>query len=101
MNEEIVIWGKVYKRKDEIISRTIAGEAILVPIRGSLADMQKIFSLNPVGEVIWQELSGEKNLQQISESIQSLFDVPKDQADADVQEFIAELLKEGLISGAN
>ncbi len=60
--------------------------------------MQRIFSLNPVAEYIWNQLNGERNLQEISSSIPSVFDVNKDQADADVQEFIAELLKEDLIT---
>lgn len=96
-------WGdmRTFRKKEEIVTRKIAGETILVPIRGSLADMQKIFSLNPVGEFIWQEINGDKTLQQISESIQSVFDVPQEQADADVQDFITELLREGLIGGAN
>ena len=92
---------RTFRKKEEIVTRKIAGETILVPIRGSLADMQKIFSLNPVGEFIWQEINGQKALQQISESIQSVFDVSQEQADADVQDFITELLREGLIVGVN
>lgn len=91
----------IFRKKEEIVTRKIAEETILVPVRGSLADMQKIFSLNPVGEFIWQELDGEKSLRQISERLQSLFDVSEERADADIKEFIAELLKEGLIAGAN
>jgi hypothetical protein len=90
---------KIYKRKDDIVHRRIAGETILVPIRGSLADMQKIFSLNPIGEFIWQDLDGSRSLQQISEDIQSSFEVTKEEASADLEAFIAELLREGLIVG--
>lgn len=91
---------KIYKRKDDIVHRRIARETILVPIRGSLADMQRIFALNPVGEFIWDELDGSKNLQQISEGIKAFFDVTGLEADADLSTFISELLKEGLIKGA-
>jgi hypothetical protein len=91
---------KIYKRKDDIVHRRIAGETILVPIRGSLADMQKIFSLNPIGEFIWQDLDGSRSLQQISEDIQSSFEVTKEEASADLEAFIAELLREGLIAGS-
>lgn len=98
MNLKNKIWGKIFKKKKEIVSREIAGETILVPISGKLADMQRIFSLNPVAEYIWNQLNGERNLQEISSSIPSVFDVNKEQAYADVQEFIAELLKEDLIT---
>jgi len=88
---------EVYKKKDDIVYRKVAGETILVPISGRLADMQMIFALNPVGEFIWEELDGSRTLQQIREDIQSSFDVAREEANADLEAFIAELLKEGLI----
>jgi len=63
--------------------------------------MQRIFALNPVGEFIWDEIDGSKTLQQISEDIRSRFDVTREDANADLEAFIAELLKEGLIEGAS
>lgn len=98
MNSRTEIWGKIFKKKKEIVSREIAGETILVPISGKLADMQRIFSLNPVAEYIWNQLNGKRNLQEISGNIPSVFDVNKEQVYADVHEFIAELLKEDLIT---
>ena len=92
---------RVYKRRDEIISRSIAGETILVPITGNLADMQKIFSLNPVGEFIWERLDGGKKLSEISGDVQTLFDVEKEEADADIREFVSELLREDLVSATD
>lgn len=92
---------KVFRKKQEIVARKIAGEMILVPISGKLADMQRIFSLNPVAEYIWNQLNGERDLQEISSGVLSVFDIEKEQAEADVQEFIGELLKEDLITGAN
>lgn len=101
MNSTSEIMQKVFRKKEEIVSRKIAGETILVPISGKLADMQRIFSLNPVAEYIWNQLNGKRDLQEISSSILSVFNVEKGQADADVQEFIDELLKEDLITGVN
>jgi len=101
MNSTSEIMQKVFRKKEEIVSRKIAGETILVPISGKLADMQRIFSLSPVAEYIWNQLNGERNLQEISSSILSVFDVEKEQADADVQEFIGELLEKELITGVN
>ena len=92
---------EIYRKKEEIVYRKVAGEAILVPIKGKLADMQRIFALNPVGEFIWDEIDGSKTLQQISEDIRSRFDVTREDANADLEAFIAELLKEGLIEGAS
>ncbi len=91
----------VFRKNTEIVSREIAGETILVPISGQLADLQRIFTLNPLAEYIWQHLDGERNLQEIANSIVSTFDVQKEQVVADLQEFIPALLKENLITGVH
>ncbi len=89
--------GKVFKKKEDFISRTIAGDMILVPLRGTLTDMQKIFSLNPVAEFIWGKLDGQMNLADLREELLATFDVQEADAVSDIREFITQLLKEGLI----
>ena len=91
------IWEKVFRKSANVVSRKIAGELFLVPIRGNLADMQHIFALNAVAEYIWQEL-GEKSLNDIRDGVMANFDVEKGQAEADIRDFIDELLQENLIA---
>lgn len=91
------IWDKVFNKDTDIISRKIAGELFLVPVRGKLADMQQIFTLNPVAEQIWQELGAGKSLKEIRSIIIEEFDVKEEEADSDLQEFVAQLIKAGLI----
>ena len=91
------IWDKVFRKKEEVVSREIAGETILVPVRGKLADMQKIFSLNQTAEYIWQNLSGKKKLNDILEGVLSQFDVSKKEVEKDILEFITELINANLI----
>lgn len=88
---------KIYSKGNDIVSREIAGETILVPIRGQLADMQQIFALNPVAEYIWQSLDGKKSLGDICDGIVGNFEVDRNQAENDLQEFLDELLEAGLI----
>lgn len=90
-------WERVLKKRDEVVSREIAGETILVPIRGKLVDMERIFSVNPVGAHVWQQLDGRRSLAEIRDSVLDTFDVEKDQADVDIQEFVAELTEAELI----
>lgn len=91
------IWDKAYSKKEEVVSREIAGETILVPVRGKLADMQKIFSLNQTAEYIWQNLDGKKKLNDILEGVLSQFDVNKEEAEKDMFEFVTELINANLI----
>ena len=91
---------KVFKKQNNIVSRNIAGETILVPISGKLADMQRIFSLNSAAEFIWNGLDGIKNLEAIRADLISSFDVNEEDAGHDIEEFIAALLREDLITEA-
>jgi hypothetical protein len=98
-NPEHGYWEKVYKRDETVVTRDIVGEMILVPIRGKLADMQRIFTLNDVGAYIWSSLDGERSLGEICEDLRLDFDVKKEQAQRDMSEFIGELLEADLIVG--
>lgn len=80
-----------------MLARSIVGETILVPIKGAFTDMRKLFALNPVAEVIWRELNGEKTLLDISRRVEAEFEVDPDQALIDVEEFATTLAEAGLI----
>ena len=92
-------WEKKYRRDETVITRDIVGETILVPVRGKLADMQRIFTLNDVGAYIWANLDGERSLAQICDDLQMDFDVQREQAERDLSDFISELLEAELIVG--
>jgi hypothetical protein len=91
---------RVFEKTDNIVSRRIAGELFLVPISGDLANMQRIFTLTPVAEFIWEKLDGRMNLNDIRRDVLDRFDVSEKQAEADINEFVTELLKEGLAKEA-
>ncbi|MBW1743973.1 MAG: PqqD family protein [Deltaproteobacteria bacterium] len=91
------MWNKVFRKNESVVSRKIAEEMLLVPVRGRLANMQRIFTLNPVAEYIWQELDGQRNLGDIRSGVLRTFEVKKDQAGKEISEFIDELLEADLI----
>jgi len=88
---------KIYRKNDDVVTRKIAGDLFLIPIRGRIADMQSIFALNPVGEYIWQEIENRKGLDEIRNGMIARFDVEEERADSDAREFINELVEAGLI----
>ena len=88
---------KIYRKTDEIVVRKIADETILVPIRGKLADMQRIFSLNPVAEFIWTHLEQETPVEKILSMMINEFDVEEKKAEEDLFELINDFLTENLI----
>ena len=93
-------WDSVLKKRDNIVTRQIAGESILVPIRGKLVDLQKIFCLDPVAAFIWERLDGTHPLAQIRDAVLDTFEVQRERAEADLNEFVTELLDAQLIEEA-
>ena len=89
---------KVFMRNSDVISRKIAGELFLVPVKGKMADMENIFALTAVAEYIWDRLDGRKSLNEILNNVVDRFDVEHEQVESDIQEFIMELLGAGLIT---
>lgn len=94
-------WEAVYRKTDEIVSRRVAGETIIVPVKGKLADMQRIFTLNAAAECIWGLLDGERSLKTVREEVLSRFDVDRERAGTDIGELIGELSDADLIRRVN
>ena len=90
----------VYRRNSDVLGRQVLGETLLVPIRGELADLQRIFSLNPVAQHIWSMLDGEHDLAAVRDSLVTQFAVESSQAEADLLDFISQLRAASLISEA-
>jgi len=100
MDSKNQILKKTYKKRKEIVTRSIADETILVPIRGRLADMQRIFSLNPVADFIWKKLDEETPLEDILNQISNEFHVDGETARDDLVGFIHELIEADLLEAA-
>lgn len=88
---------RVFRKNQDILMRTVAGETILVPIRGRIADMQRIFTLNPVGAFIWSQINGELTAADIDARIQEEFDVCAEESRTDLEDFLDRLRNAGLI----
>ena len=82
---------KIYRRNDNFVFRQIEGETILVPIRGNIGDLDCIYSLNPVGALVWEHLDGSKDLCAIKNRIAAEYDIADDNAETDLLFFIEEM----------
>ena len=86
-----------YRQKEHIVTRKVAGEVLLVPVKGRLADMQHLFSLNETAEVIWQSLKSAQTEEALVQKVTDTFNVEAETARADVRELLDVLLKRALI----
>ena len=97
MSSKTDYWSRIYSQAENIVSRDIAGETILVPIRGNVADMQHIFTLNSVGVFIWEQLDGNTKLEDILDSLLVDFEVNREQAEQDILDFIGQVVESNLV----
>lgn len=88
----------MFEPREALVTREIADEVILVPVRGKLAQLKRIFVLNPVGAYIWQQLDGKRDLASIRRGIVAGFEVSEEQAEADLFEYIEALEEAELIT---
>ena len=92
--------GPRFKQSENVVTRQIAGETLLVPIRGDLAGIQRIFALDQVSCFVWERLDGARDTEALTQEVCSVFAVASDQARADIDSFIGELREAGLVTQA-
>jgi len=84
---------KVYKKSDSIVSRKIADEFILVPIKQKVGDLESIYTLNEVAARIWKLIDGKTKVREIKDKIVEEFDVTPEEAEKDLIENLQQLEK--------
>jgi methyltransferase-like protein len=82
---------KSYKRNEDFVYRKIENETILVPIKNNVGDMGCSYNLNEVGAFVWENLDGEKTLDDLKDMVTEEFDVSVNDTETDLYEFINDL----------
>ena len=89
-NERIV-------RSQSVVARVIAGETLIVPIRGKVGDLASIYSFNGTGTLIWKLLESPMSAAQLAASVVEEYEVDRVQAERDVVTFVNEMKAAGLV----
>ncbi len=84
-----------YRKDANIVSRQIAGEMLLVPIRQKMGDLESIYTLNDSAARIWDLLDGERTLGEICDQMALEFEVDQAQAGQDLLVLIDQLESRG------
>jgi hypothetical protein len=88
---------KYYTKDSDLVTRSIAGETIIVPIKNKVGDLDSIYTLNEVGTLIWGLIDGKKSVSQIAEEICMTYDATPEEAKKDTVDFLKSLEETGLI----
>ena len=91
----------VFVRDQSAVTRRIAGETVIVPVRDDVADLDSIYTLNETGSFVWDLLDGRRTVDQLVDAVVAEFEVAREVAAADVARLIASLRDEGLLRPAH
>lgn len=86
-----------YRRNENFVYRKIENETILVPIKDNVGDLSCIYNLNAVGAFIWENLDGEKTLEDIRNKLTEEFDITAQDAEIDLNDYISDLKEIGAL----
>ena len=86
-----------FVRSDSVVSRVIAGETLIVPVRRGVGDLASIYSLNPVATAIWQALAEPRSTEEVVQVLSEQFEAETERIVADVQSFLVEMQSAGLV----
>lgn len=87
----------MFTRAGEFATRKVAGQTVVVPVRGLVGDLSSVFTLNESGSTIWSLLEGPRRISDLVRALTDEFDVSTEDARADVRDYLARLREAGLI----
>lgn len=83
--------------KKELIKREIAGDTILVPVGKSVYDSNGLFAMNELAAFLWDRLPEAAGREDLLEAVLAEYEVSPAEAAADIDAFLAQLEKLGII----
>ena len=87
---------ELYVRVNAVVARYVAGETLVLPVRGDIGDLACFYSFNGTGTAIWEALEKPKNFKDLCDVIDRKYDVGRKKAEEDVALFVREICSLGL-----
>jgi hypothetical protein len=84
-------------RSPDFASQEVDGELVLVPVAMNAPDRGAIYTANEIGIHIWGLLDGNRTLGEVLDRVTDEFDVDREKALKDLQEFIEQLEQIGAV----
>jgi hypothetical protein len=86
-----------YMQSDRVVARVIAGETLIVPVRGGVGDLASIYSLNELGSFLWRQLHPAKTCEELVSLVLDDYEVTPETAEQDVRIFLDKIKDAGLV----
>lgn len=87
------------KISKEFVLREIAGNYVIVPTGEAAYRFQGLITVNDTGAFLWEQLqSGEQTEEKLTEALFGEYEVGRESASKDVEEFLRILQGHGILS---
>ena len=86
-----------FVRSENVVSRVIAGETLIVPVRRGVADLASLFSFNQVGSSIWEAIEQPRTVDELVTLVADAYDVTPEKAREDIEVFLNEAQAAGIV----
>lgn len=93
-------WGElavIYRKSDNVVERRIRGEHVLVPIMGSLEQLDSIYTLNETAGLVFSRVAAGASLETVALELAQTYRVTPDQAREDVDRVVRDLVHIGAL----
>lgn len=81
----------ILSHSTSIVSRKTGNEFILVPVANNIADMNSVYTLNETGAFIWEQINGERTIEEIINLLVNEYDIDRKAAETDTFAFVENL----------
>jgi Mrp family chromosome partitioning ATPase len=88
---------KVLVRDPAAVTRRLAGDTVILPVRHRVTDLSAIYTLNETGSFLWDHVDGHRSVADLIALVAAEYDVAAAEAERDVGALIADLISEGLV----
>ena len=82
----------------EYVLREIAGDYIIIPVGATALEFNGLITVNEVGVTLWNMLQEEVTMEDLVQGVLAEYDVQEEVAREDIQEFLDELVKGGILT---
>ncbi len=85
-----------YVRAKAVVTRCVAGETLVLPVKGDVGDLACFYSFNGTGTAIWEALEQPKSFKDLCDVIDERYDIGRKKAEEDVALFVRDICSLGL-----
>jgi hypothetical protein len=82
-------------REEEVAAKVMDGEAILINLSNGI-----YYSMDKAGGLVWEMVEGRRSIEEMASCIVARYEVSAEQARADVERLMEELVQENLVAEA-